>query len=114
MLTLRDLKDKFLLCENEYIKFKQECDDTQHNMQDDLKSMFEKSETILMKYEKTKNKLDEFKKVKGEANPARYVELNNKIKAMNDTLQYVKKNLLSKGDIKKFSQILKSNGILLR
>lgn len=49
MVTFRDLKDEFLKCENEYLKFKQECDSTKTTMQDDLKSMFEKSETILDK-----------------------------------------------------------------
>lgn len=33
---------------------------------------------------------------------------------MNDTLLYVKKNLLSKGDVKKFTQLLKGSGVILR
>lgn len=86
MNMLRELKDKFLKCEEEYLKFKTVCNDTTVTMQEDLKSMFEKSEAILDKQEKTKTKLDQYKKAKGEVNPAKFVELNNKNKVMLDTL----------------------------
>merc|ERR1711977_98759 len=62
--TLRDLKNRLELSQDDYKKYKEECAKTQLTMQEDLKKMFEQSECILNKYDNVKIELNHLKKSK--------------------------------------------------